>query len=439
MDAKDALGAAGLVAAYLLVVVGTVANAVVVYLGRSRARILAGQDGPRAPLVAAYASERHAILRSGSLVRDLGLAAAVTDAIWIAGRHAGYTGWHVLWTAVAAFAFGSVLRSTLQWLVGRRAQALALWLAPAVHGLRLVVMPAALLIELPGRLLDRVLPAPEREEAEQDTELLALVEMEEGEGHFEPEERAMIRGVIGLEDTTASEIMVPRVDVLAIPVETSFEEAARVAVEGGFSRIPVYEGSVDSVVGVLYAKDLLAAMTRGERPASLRDIARPALFVPETKRVDDLLRELRDHRIHMAIVVDEYGGTAGLVTIEDLIEEIVGEIEDEYDRRQEPTVERLPDGEALVDARLSVDDLEELLGVLVERGDYDTVGGFLYQHLGKIPQVGDEVAADGYVFQVVSVTGRRIRKVQVRRVEHEAGPPGGNGRSNGNGRANGGP
>ncbi len=194
--------------------------------------------------------------------------------------------------------------------------------------------------------------------------------------------------------------------------DETIDDAVSIIVERGFSRVPVYHETIDNIVGVVYAKDLLRCLAENRRP-SLTEIARPPYFIPESKRVDELLAELRQSKVHIAIVVDEYGGTAGLVTIEDLLEEIVGEIQDEYDREEAP-IERVNENEAILDARVSIDALEELFGFEPEGDDhdYDTVGGFVYHHLGKVPAAGDEVRVDGLTLRVLSVLGRRIKKVR---------------------------
>jgi len=218
-----------------------------------------------------------------------------------------------------------------------------------------------------------------------------------------------------MEDTTAREIMVPRIDIVALEDDAPFDDALRVIVERGFSRLPIYRETIDNIEGIIYAKDLLRCLTENRRPA-LKEVARPPYFIPESKKVDELLTELRQSKVHIAIVVDEYGGTAGLVTIEDLIEEIVGEIQDEYDR-EEARIERVNEGEAILDARVSVDALSELFGFRADdEQDYDSVGGFVYHRLGKVPVAGDEVHVDGLKLRVLSVLGRRIKKVRATRV-----------------------
>ena len=191
-------------------------------------------------------------------------------------------------------------------------------------------------------------------------------------------------------------------------------------VQGGQSRIPVYDGTIDNIIGVLYAKDLLRILRTGQHPKEVSGLVRSAYFVPESKRLDDLLRELQQQHVHMAIVIDEYGSVSGLVTIEDLVEEIIGDIQDEYDR-EEQLLERISDDEYLVDAKISLDELNEELDTNLSSEDYDTLGGFVYGHLDKIPTVGDSVQAGGFNMTVVSTKGRRVTKVRLVR-EHTQPP-----------------
>ena len=184
--------------------------------------------------------------------------------------------------------------------------------------------------------------------------------------------------------------------------------------EAGHSRIPVYTETIDNVEGVLYAKDLLPYLRQGRTDVPLEKVLREAYFIPETKKASDLLPDLQQRRVHMAVVVDEYGGVAGLLTIEDLLEEIVGEIQDEYDT-EEPFVEFISENEYVFDARVDLDDLNRLMDVALPTDDSDTLGGFIYTELGKVPAVGDQVVFDDMGFTVESVAGRRIKKVRVER------------------------
>jgi CBS domain containing-hemolysin-like protein len=251
-------------------------------------------------------------------------------------------------------------------------------------------------------------------------ELRLMVEVSEEEGVVEEEEREMIDNIFELNDTTVREVMVPRIDIVAIEADATVAEATRVVLQGGQSRVPVYEDTLDEVGGLLYAKDLLRAMAAGQSSRPVRELVRKPYFVPETKRLDDLLRELKKQRVHMAIVVDEYGGVAGLVTIEDLVEEIIGDIKDEYDI-EEQLFERLSENEFLIDAKISVYEFGELVGRELPEGDYDTLGGFVYAQLDKIPTIGDVINFEDLTITVLDTKGRRVRKVKV--VRHEPHGP----------------
>jgi putative hemolysin len=246
-------------------------------------------------------------------------------------------------------------------------------------------------------------------------EIRLIVEQGSQQGVLEAEEEQMISAVMSLSDSKLHEVMVPRIDIAAIDQEASFDDAVTLVLTEGHSRTPLYKESIDHIVGILYAKDLLRIIAAGGPRPRLRDIMRPALFVPESQAVDDLLNELQRRRVHMAIVLDEYGGTAGLVTIEDLLEEIVGEIQDEFDE-EEPMKVILRDGEAILDGRADIDEMGELVDPPLELEDdeeYDTVGGFVYHRIGRVPVVGDTVAVDPFTITVIKVTGRRVGKVRV--------------------------
>src|SRR6476620_4224116 len=245
-------------------------------------------------------------------------------------------------------------------------------------------------------------------------ELSILVERGGEQGILEAEEEQMIQAVIELGDVRIHEVMVPRIAMVTLAAGATMEDAIDLVVEEGLSRIPVYEDTIDEIIGILYAKDLLPFLkgSVSERPA-LRSLLRTPVFAPESMSVDDLLHEFQRRKVHIAIVLDEYGGTAGLVTIEDLLEEIVGEIQDEYDE-EEPMVVRLSDDEARIDGRADVDDLAELFDTnlgLEDADEYDTVGGLIYHRIGGVPKPGDEVAVDGLTLTVETTDGRRVGKV----------------------------
>ena len=226
-------------------------------------------------------------------------------------------------------------------------------------------------------------------------------------------EREMLRSIIELDYTSVREVMVPRLDMVAIEAGTSLKEAASIIVEYGHSRLPVYVETIDDVLGIVYVRDLLAAIANPESESDLRSLTRPAFIVPETKRVDELLEEFRQRRTQIAIVVDEYGGTEGLVTMEDVLEEIVGEIEDEFSRVREAEITRGEEGAVYVNAGLSTEDVQALFGVSIESDDFDTIGGFVYHNLGRIPHVGDVVESGELRVEVLVVAGRRLRTLKI--------------------------
>ncbi|MEO8606947.1 MAG: hemolysin family protein [Chloroflexota bacterium] len=243
-------------------------------------------------------------------------------------------------------------------------------------------------------------------------EIMTMLDASEKEGGIENEEKEMIVSVLEFGDRLVREVMVPRIDIAAADIETTVADALKLFMERGHSRIPVYEETIDNVKGLLYAKDLLSLW--GKEPTKpIRDFLRKATFVPESKQADELLKELRASKVHMAIVVDEYGGTAGLVTFEDLIEEIIGDIQDEYDIHEEAEyVQHGPDNYT-VDASISVNDFNDLLDVEISTDDSDTLGGFLFTQLGRVPEAGDRVEHENLMMRIETVEGRRIRKVRV--------------------------
>jgi CBS domain containing-hemolysin-like protein len=305
-----------------------------------------------------------------------------------------------------------VMRAPEQW---------AILFAPLVAALEWVLGPAVRLIlffsaRVSAPLAGRQLPFVTEEE------IKTMVDAGEEGGVIEEEEKEMIYSIFEIGDTLAREIMVPRMDVLALEVGTPVAAAVDAVMGAGHSRVPVYQGNIDNILGLLYAKDLLRAWKDGGQTAGLRDLLRPAYFVPETKKVDELLAELQQKRIHLAVVVDEYGGTAGIVTLEDIVEEIVGEIRDEYDVNEESLFERVSGDEYVFDARIDLDEVNELLGLALPSGESDSLGGFIYGQLGHVPAQGETVPAPGVLFEVLNVTGRRIRKVRAAR-QPEPEPP----------------
>jgi CBS domain containing-hemolysin-like protein len=264
-------------------------------------------------------------------------------------------------------------------------------------------------------------------------EIKTLVDAGEEGGVIEEDEKRMIYSIFEFGDTLVREVMVPRIDVVAVEVNSRLSDALAVIIQAGHSRIPVYEETIDNIVGMLYAKDLLRYWCQpGEDnpdALKLRDILRDVFYVPETKKVDELLQELQQRKVHIAVVVDEYGGTAGLVTIEDILEEIVGEIQDEYDTDEEASVEVITPDEVIFNGRVAVDDVNQTLNVELPTDSGDTLGGLIYSSLGRVPVAGDKARIRDVELSVLAVAGRRIKKVKATRLAGEGGPPGEDGAS----------
>ena len=281
-----------------------------------------------------------------------------------------------------------------------------------------ITTPLNWLEEALAGLLDRIMPgepAPEPFIGTEDELQLRL--MESDDGVIGEIERQMIDGILSLEEMTVRDIMVPRIDVVALERRATAREVIDMIIERGHSRLPVYQENLDRILGVLYVKDLLPFVIGNTNRLPLLDLIRPAYVIPESKKLPELFTDLKRMRIHLAIVTDEYGGTAGLVTIEDILEEIVGEIQDEYDFEEDLIVDS---GENSVDAdgRLPMEDLEDVLGVEFEEDeDFTTLGGFVHKHLGRLAVTGDTFEAEGVRVEILSVERHRVRKMRVTRLD----------------------
>jgi putative hemolysin len=323
-----------------------------------------------------------------------------------------------LLSALVIFVYGEVAPKTS---ASQRPERFALALATVVDPLTRVLYPvtkvfiwaAGPVVRLFGGRPDFVSPFVTEEE------IKTIVTVGEEEGIIEEVEKEMIHSIFEFGDTVVREVMVPRTDMQTLEAGVTLAEAFEAIQAGGHSRIPMWDGSEDNVTGIVYAKDLLALACTDPSVPLPTTIPRKPYFVPESKRVAELLRDMRARKTHIAIAVDEYGGIAGLVTIEDLIEEIVGEIFDEYDI-EEPLVEELPNGDLLVDARLPLEELEERFGLKLDIEDVDSVGGVIYALAGDIPSEGDTYELAGLKFRVQHVEGRRITKALISPVQ---GPP----------------
>ena len=281
-----------------------------------------------------------------------------------------------------------------------------------------LVRPFAWLEENLATLIERILPGTRAEEETVGTEdELRLRLMETDDGVIGEIERQMIDGILSLEEMTVRDIMVPRLDVVALERRADPKEVIDTIIKRGHSRLPVYQENLDRVLGVLYVKDLLPFVIGNTARLPLLDLIRPAYVIPESKKLPELFADLKRMRIHMAIVTDEYGGTAGLVTIEDILEEIVGEIQDEYDFEEDLIVSTGEDT-VVADGRLPMEDLEEVLGIeFNEDEDFTTLGGFVHKHLGRLAVAGDQFEAEGVRVEILSVERHRVRKMRVTKLE----------------------
>ncbi len=243
-------------------------------------------------------------------------------------------------------------------------------------------------------------------------EIMTMVDASEEGGMIEEEEKAMIFSIFQLGDTLAREVMSPRIDIQGLDEKATLLEATNALLSTGYSRAPIYKESIDNITGVVYIKDLLSAWRDGRSNETVKQFLREPYFIPEATKLDDLLAEMQARRIHMAIVVDEYGGTAGVVTIEDIVEEIVGEIQDEFDFGEEAPFQLLQEGEFLFSGGIDLDDVNQLTGAELPKDTSETLGGFIYSQLGRVPIRGEEIEAGGLYLIVVEVAGRRIRKVR---------------------------
>lgn len=320
------------------------------------------------------------------------LALQIFGQAWMAAFSAGLT--------LAILLFSEILPKTL---------GATLWprLAPvAAHVLRVLILltkPIIVPLTLYARL---VTPKRGRPSAVSRSEIQVLARIGRREGTIDEDEWRVVSSVMSLDKVAVGEVMTPRTDIIALPVEASVEEGKRLMLDEGHLRLPVYEENLDTIVGILLARDLWKADQEGE--TEVRAVMRPAQFAPASKPVDDLIGEMRTERLKMVIVVDEFGGTAGLVTLEDLLEEIVGEIQDEHEADEPEDFTRLDSGDTRVYGGVPLREANETLGLHLPEGDYDTVAGFVFSRLNRIARVGDRVTVDGGAFRVLRMKGRRI-------------------------------
>ncbi len=412
-----------LVVSLTLTALAAAAEVAFTSLNRAQFRALAGRGVSRSLATEPLMEDPHRSMVALLLLNGLGLIGSASSATLLA-FNLTQSRWieflFLLVVALLLLAFAQVVPKA--WAASRPEQVVALLSRP-IRFMALLLWPGVRLFELlfhsVGRLAKTGEPPIVQGLMMSEEELRLLVGAGEEEGIIEEDEKEMIAGIFELGKTLAREVMVPRISIVAVEADTPLLEALDVIIEAGHSRIPVYRDNIDNIVGILYAKDLLTYLRDGQVDVPLSEIVREAYFIPESKHVDDLLQELQERKVHIAIVVDEYGGTAGLVTIEDLIEEIVGEIQDEYDR-EEPFMEQISEDEIIFNARVDLDDVNRLMSLNLPTEYGDTLGGLVFSELGKIPVQGDQVKVNGVTIEVLSVAGRRIKKVRVVRDRPDA-------------------
>ena len=414
MDVEPAWLLAALVLPLLAIAFVAVAEVSLSAASRSRIRELLASGNQRAKLIDHMLADPARFLSTLLILKSLAFVAAGSMTVCLAMT--------LRWTdAGVSAAVGLVwlLLLAVQ-IIGRgwalrRPEAVALTIARGVNLLAAVLAPLSFLL--------RRLAAMARGDADEVTPesvflsedgLRFLIHVGEGEGVIEEDEKQMIAGIFEFGETTVREIMVPRLDIVAMEVDAPLSQALDLIIANGHSRIPIYEENIDHLIGVLYAKDLLLCLRDGNHDTPVRQLQRRAYFVPQSKKLDELFEEMQAQRIHMALAVDEYGGTAGLVTIEDLLEEIVGEIQDEYDS-EEPQLKKLAPDIYVFNARYDIDEVFHLIEVDLSAAheSFDTLGGFIYSQLGRVPEQGESILFKDWRFTVLSVDSRRIELVRV--------------------------
>jgi CBS domain containing-hemolysin-like protein len=413
LDPESSLVILGVALCLVLLALTSAADAALSAISRHRLNLLQEEAAPRAAIVARLLSDPYRFKASVLLVNAAAIIIAtaftqhLTRGLALGWRVGGLALLLILILVLSeALPKALALRNPPQTaqLLARPIALLAWLLAPLLGLISFAIGPVVR--ALSGHDISK-LPLVTEEE------LRLLVNVGEEEGLIEPDEREMIEGIFSFGDTVVREVMIPRVDIVALDEHASLEEAIELVIAHGHSRIPVYHDTIDQIAGILYAKDLLPWLRSGQRDRSFAALLRPPHFVPETMKVDALLKDLQARKVHLAIVVDEYGGTAGLATIEDLLEEIVGEIQDEYDV-EEPSLRFVAEGELEADARVLLDDLNDVTGLHLSSDESDRLGGLVYERLGRVPKVGDEVQLDdGVTITVLSVEGLRPRQLRL--------------------------
>lgn len=411
----------------LAIALASLAEAALVRVELSRLRQLVEEKRRGANHLSRLVAQRQEVLSSLLVLINLSLilASAYTTEITIRLSD-GSARWVPLTSLAMIFFILIFCEVTPKTFSVGRAESVALATAPLVAFLHTLLRPLGRLLHALAAWLLRHLVVPlvggevtSKWPRYTDEEVIELVAAGEAGGSVEEEERDMIEGVIEFADKVVREVMTPRTHMVSVPATTPLVEAARVSRDSGFSRLPVFAEDTDHITGILYAKDMVAVLQSDGANKTAGEIARqPAPMVPESKKLHEVFQFMQRHRFHMVIVIDEYGGTAGLATIEDLIEEIFGEIRDEYDQEREP-VRVLEENVLLVEARVSTDEVEDALEVKLPKGEYDSVGGLVLDLLGRLPEAGEKVTWKNLEFTVEAVSENRVELVRIVRTPEE--------------------
>ncbi len=411
MDPGSILKLLGLLLCLSLATIASAADAALSVLSRYRLNNLAANGAARAQILTRLL-DNPARLKATTLTVNTFATCGVTAlalALWSDQPFRWQLVVNVLLILLVLLIAGEALPKLVATTFPERT---ALLLARPLYLLYIIMQPITALVGLVAAPFARLLGSKPETPLVTEEELKLLVNAGAAEGLLEQDEREMIEGILGFGDTVVREVMVPRIDIAALDQHTTVREAVDFALANGHSRIPVYQESIDRVLGILYVRDLLPLLKNGQLNTLIDSLVRPAYLVPESMKVDDLLRNLQTRKVHLAVIVDEYGGTAGLVTIEDLLEEIVGEIQDEYDT-EEPLLQQIDSDTWIVDARVLVYDFNDETGLQLTTEEGDTLGGLVYEKLGRVPVVGDVVEVDDVAITVQSVQGLRLEKLQV--------------------------
>jgi putative hemolysin len=384
-------------------------------IGRLRIRHLAEEGSRSAAVLQRLHQDPNRFLSTVLVVNTVALIVAGSTATLI-GQALLPQSWGLAGDLAVSFALSIALlifaEVTPKTLAIRNAERIALLAARPVEALASLLGPVLWFITLVARLLTGGRGAHNPYVTEE--ELMTILSVSEEQGVIEEEEREMIHGIIEIGDKSVREVMVPRPDVTAVEKGASLEEITRIFNQYKHTRLPVYENDIDHIIGLIHVKDLLLHFARGQKTFDINRMMRRIERTPETKKVDELLHDMQTLKVHMMVVVDEYGGTAGIVTLEDVLEEIVGEIRDEYDTAEEEPVRIVSEREALVDARYPMDELNQELDLGIEESDeYDSVGGYVVTQLGRIPEAGESFSNDGVKWTVDEVNGSRLIRLRL--------------------------